>query len=161
MPDPIKCDPSLTSLEQDRCDLDLFNIFNLAEIVQVVIYAGLVQTRQHVEPRRVIVIPVYAEYRQLNAQRWTQVVGPGILEGGEFPLGEPRLSENLLVKDLGRLVTKKRLSMQLALTKSSGTASSHERGRPRVALCPPSAHLHFQELFCGYLHLESLIEGVE
>ena len=84
------------------------------------IYAGLVQTREHVEPRWVIMIPMNAEYRQLNAERCTQVIRSSILESLELPLGELRVSENLLVKDLGRLVTKKDLAISMCLLSLSG-----------------------------------------
>ena len=66
--DTIECDSGAATLEKHWGDLNLLDVLNLAEIVQVVVDAGLVQTRQHVQARRVVMVPVNAENREFDAQ---------------------------------------------------------------------------------------------
>jgi len=63
--DPVKREPGLAPLEQNRGHLYLLDVLDLPEVVEVVVDAGLVQTRKHVQARRVVVVAVDAEDRQL------------------------------------------------------------------------------------------------
>lgn len=105
VPDAIECHFCQSPLEKYRRHLNFFDVFDLPEVVEVVIDAGLVQTGEHVQPRRVVVVAVDAENRQLDTQRAVQVVRFRILVGFELSLFEPGLPENVLVEDFRGLVT--------------------------------------------------------
>ena len=98
MTQTVQCHPCLSLLEKDRSDLNLLDVLDLSEVVEVVVDASLVETTEHVQPRRVIMVAMDAEDGQLHREVIVHIVRSRILECLEPT--RTLVPENLLVEDL-------------------------------------------------------------
>lgn len=68
MPNAVQGNSGLPAFKEHWYHFNLFDVLDLSEVVEVVIDACLIETRQHIQPSWVVVVPVDAEDRKFYAQ---------------------------------------------------------------------------------------------